>query len=780
MITIAWYLFKVIICSGILYGYYYVGLRNKIFHRWNRFYLLASIVLALMMPLMKINIFQKSEADKGTVVRILQTINNSDEIIIEYSKNRGIQFNAENIIVTGYVLVTIVFIYFFFIGLNKISGLRKKYPRTTFGGINFISTNAKGTPFSFFNSIFWNDAIDLYSRQGQQIFHHEIAHIKEKHSYDKIFMNVVLLFFWINPFFWLMQKELGIIHEFIADKEAIEDNDTNAFAEMILQTVYPEQYFFITNNFFHSPLKRRLIMLTKNKNPEITYISRLLVLPLAAIVFFAFTLKMKTIKTLNNYTGKKITVVIDAGHGGSDNGVIENNISEKDLTLSIAKDIKEMNKNENLDIILSRADDKLLTPQERIKFAEASKADLFVSIHTDAEANKNANSGLYIFIPKNDNSYLEKSKILGTSIIQSFINNYQLNVANDLQQREKGVWILKANQFPSVLIEAGFLTTQKDFNYLTNPENQQTIARNILNGIEKYAQLNIGSSTNETSVYDTIPSKYYKNKEIKSVLISDKEDSVYITYNDGKKETITKEESDKRGLLLPPPPPAPPIPNVPPPNVPPAPQPPPPPSQKLTQNALYILDGDVTSYNKIKTINSGNIERINVTTGEKAIKLYGEKGKNGVVEIFMKTGIIDKNVTPRDNPINNSSDFLSSDNTIKNNSGADTIPDKIFTKVENEAEFPGGKEAWLKYIVGQIQKNQNDFSNKDYGTCLVKFIVNTDGSVSQVEATTMKDTQLAKVAISAIRSGPKWLPATQNNHIVAAYRLQPITLTQPK
>src|SRR5450432_2498898 len=104
MITLAWYLLKVIMCSGILCGYYYAALRNKIFHRWNRFYLLASVILALVVPLMKINIFQRPDTDKGTVVRMLQTINNGDEIIIEYSRNGGLQLTSENIIETGYLL----------------------------------------------------------------------------------------------------------------------------------------------------------------------------------------------------------------------------------------------------------------------------------------------------------------------------------------------------------------------------------------------------------------------------------------------------------------------------------------------------------------------------------------------------------------------------------------------------------------------------------------------------------------------------------------------------
>ena len=116
----------------------------------------------------------------------------------------------------------------------------------------------------------------------------------------------------------------------------------------------------------------------------------------------------------------------------------------------------------------------------------------------DAEENENKNthSGLNIFIPKNDNAYLKESKLLGSAIVESFKNNYQLPVNDYLQQREQGIWVLKANQFPSVLIEAGFLSTQTDLDYLIKPENQQTIAENILNGIEKYAEQNLLNKKN--------------------------------------------------------------------------------------------------------------------------------------------------------------------------------------------------------------------------------------------------------------------------------------------
>ncbi len=105
--------------------------------------------------------------------------------------------------------------------------------------------------------------------------------------------------------------------------------------------------------------------------------------------------------------------------------------------------------------------------------------------------------------------------------------------------------------------------------------------------------------------------------------------------------------------------------------------------------------------------------------------------------------------------------------------------DKVFTKVEIEAAFPGGASAWTKYVTRAIQQNADEFSESDFGTCVVKFIVDKSGKVSNVEATTMKGTKLAEVATNAIRKGPNWTPAQQNGRHVNAYRLQPVTLTNP-
>lgn len=111
----------------------------------------------------------------------------------------------------------------------------------------------------------------------------------------------------------------------------------------------------------------------------------------------------------------------------------------------------------------------------------------------------------------------------------------------------------------------------------------------------------------------------------------------------------------------------------------------------------------------------------------------------------------------------------------------DTIPntaaaDLVFTKVEVYPSFPGGSGAWNNYIKKIIEKNIDKLidDNKS-GTCRVRFIVDTNGIVSDVRVLNMKGSALAEIAADAIKNGPKWIPATQNGNTVKAYREQPLT-----
>jgi protein TonB len=103
--------------------------------------------------------------------------------------------------------------------------------------------------------------------------------------------------------------------------------------------------------------------------------------------------------------------------------------------------------------------------------------------------------------------------------------------------------------------------------------------------------------------------------------------------------------------------------------------------------------------------------------------------------------------------------------------------DKIFTKVENEAEFPGGNAAWARYV----QKSLDGFNPADNGAppgkyqVIVRFVVSKDGSISDVQSETSFGYGMEEQAIKCIKKGPNWKPALQNGRNVNAYRRQPVT-----
>lgn len=292
MTAFAFYLLKVGICSGVLFGYYHLFLRNKLFHQWNRFFLLFSVVLSLVLPLVQFN-FYDTDAKPAETIEILLIGQSTDHYLEEFVVSNKKQITTETWLSFGYGGISLLILASLVYSLLRILSILRQHRVNVFQNIKFINTSVQGSPFSFLNYIFWNKDISLQTEVGQQIFQHELAHVKEKHTWDKLFMHLIIAIFWCNPFFWFIRKELKFIHEFIADQKAVGDAGTEAFAAMIFQTVYPQQFQSITNQFFQTSIKRRIFMLTQLKNPKVAYASRVIALPIVALLIFSFTVRTK-------------------------------------------------------------------------------------------------------------------------------------------------------------------------------------------------------------------------------------------------------------------------------------------------------------------------------------------------------------------------------------------------------------------------------------------------------------------------------------------------------
>lgn len=289
MLAIAYYFLQVVLCSSIMMVYYLLVLRNKQFHQYNRFYLIAVSLFSWIIPLVKIS-WTKSEIPSQQIINVLSAVADKNLALETKVVNQAFQWNWPLVGAIVYTVIAVALLFMLCRSCYKVFRLLRTNTHWNLGDIRLILTNVSGTPFSFFKYIFWNEEIDVNSHAGRQILEHELAHVKQKHSLDKLFIQVVLAAGWFNPIFWLLKREMEMIHEFIADKKAIHNGNAAELAQMLLTAAYPKQQFDLANPFFFSPIKRRLKMLTINKTPKFSYLRRIVVLPMLVIVaaLFAF------------------------------------------------------------------------------------------------------------------------------------------------------------------------------------------------------------------------------------------------------------------------------------------------------------------------------------------------------------------------------------------------------------------------------------------------------------------------------------------------------------
>ena len=282
------YLLKSMILSGIFFGYYTLFLKNTIYHAYNRFYLLASMALSLAIPFFKLSMFSITEEQAAGAKQVL--------IYLTQIPRSPVQ--EENIAWEIIVIATIssLLVCYLAYSVLRIFRLKAMYTKKQMGEFTFIETDLDEAPFSFFSNLFWKKSISMEDENGRKILKHELAHIREKHSWDRLFSQIICAVFWMNPFNWFIQKELQNIHEFIADREAVGAGEVDAFAKMLLQTYYGNHFLNPSHSFYYSSIKRRIIMLTTSKTPQYAYLRKVAVLPILAFILALFSIQLSAQK----------------------------------------------------------------------------------------------------------------------------------------------------------------------------------------------------------------------------------------------------------------------------------------------------------------------------------------------------------------------------------------------------------------------------------------------------------------------------------------------------
>jgi len=303
------YLAKSILLSGIFYGYYLLFLRNNRFHAYNRFYLLICMALSVVIPMVNFTVFTE---DSETLSSAEQALFIVSTISTKTEASSWLSQHAFDLVLVGWAIVSLTFLGYLTLQIRKIYVLKKTHKSEQIGDILFIETTHEEAPFSFLNLLFWKKSIDFTSSTGEAIFKHELTHIVQKHTLDRLFCQIVSSLFWMNPFHWIMQKELQHIHEFIADHEAVGSDNVESLAHMILTSQYGQHFLNPSHSFFYSPIKRRIIMLTTSQKPKHSYVRKVLALPLIACSAIIFSIQLEAQQTEQKpsvKTGKPLAII---------------------------------------------------------------------------------------------------------------------------------------------------------------------------------------------------------------------------------------------------------------------------------------------------------------------------------------------------------------------------------------------------------------------------------------------------------------------------------------
>ena len=293
------YLMKSVLLSGIFVGYYALFLKNTIYHVYNRFYLLASMALSVVIPFLNLSMFRVTEEQAAGATQVLIYLSQLPEAKVQEENL------AWEILLTG--AISSLFMCYLAYSVFRIFRLKAINTKKQMGEFTFIETDLDEAPFSFFTNLFWKKSISIEDESGRKILLHELAHIREKHSWDRLFSQIICALFWMNPFNWVIQKELQNIHEFIADREAVGVGEVDAFAKMLLQTYYGNHFLNPSHSFYYSSIKRRITMLTTSKKPKYAYLRKVAVLPMLAFILVLFSIQLNAQKPKQKKPTKEAT-----------------------------------------------------------------------------------------------------------------------------------------------------------------------------------------------------------------------------------------------------------------------------------------------------------------------------------------------------------------------------------------------------------------------------------------------------------------------------------------
>ncbi|HUX94172.1 MAG TPA: GldM family protein [Bacteroidales bacterium] len=287
------YIIKTILCSATLYLIYYLLLEKEKIHRFNRFYLLFSITFSFIAPLIHFKTYMVERIIPEPLYLAKNTIQSStiQSSDLHQTISSGSDYSTlTNFLLILYISVTVFLFCRFIINIFTISSKIRKNKKVTFHGARLVLTDANHDPHSFLNYIFLNNMNFERGVIENEIFSHELAHIKQKHSLDILFIELITIFAWINPFLYLYRNSIQLNHEFLADEYVVYRYPyKHNYQLLLLDKTRKPSILVLSSSFNYLQIKKRIMMMSKITSLRMAILKKIAIIPVVVATGLLFS-----------------------------------------------------------------------------------------------------------------------------------------------------------------------------------------------------------------------------------------------------------------------------------------------------------------------------------------------------------------------------------------------------------------------------------------------------------------------------------------------------------
>ena len=291
------YLLKATLCLLVFSMVYRWFLSSFTHFRWMRFYLIGSVVLSMVLPLLQIPALAAFSVFSLPAVSSSADYLNFDTSLLAVQNpstpESALQSQPFNLMLIGGYLIASVYLLGF---LFKISSTTRNLLRIrqfivhnnkVKEGNHYLVYLSHNLPaFSFWHFIFLDqDFYQLRAEEQQQIKAHELVHVRQKHTLDLLFFEIAGALFWFNPLMGYLKKALREVHEYLADEGVTKKGvEQKVYALLLLKLAVQPRLVPLANGISGKQINRRIVMLTKARSLPAQKFTFLLIFPLAALL----------------------------------------------------------------------------------------------------------------------------------------------------------------------------------------------------------------------------------------------------------------------------------------------------------------------------------------------------------------------------------------------------------------------------------------------------------------------------------------------------------------